>query len=327
MTFAVFTSTATTSDYAWDAMTNICARIDAHPGWEFVEMFASASTQRVYVVKCLAASSGLPNDFYVLFLVNSGAVSVSWIISEEYELATHSVRRAFMYIGVNAQYLTTADGSLSGDTWTVVPNGTLANNGNSLALHWKPFIESGFGPAQEFVLSVQNDCLLIMPRGQSPFWAGKFTSLVDNAAVNDPMPIYQPLRLSSDWQSYYGEVAGTARQPLRPNTTMRHPGLITAPTQQSFSTWQDMMYPGHTGGNTGDLFHGGKAPMWALPLISYNESAPGSNSASHGFLRGKIESVRHCSLPTGVGGYLDEMNVDGQPWVYLAASLWVSVTA
>jgi hypothetical protein len=63
----------------------------AHPAWELVEEYTPPTTVKWKVFKCLAAVSGLPNDFYAIFCINIGSGRIRLSIAEGYVAGTHTM--------------------------------------------------------------------------------------------------------------------------------------------------------------------------------------------------------------------------------------------
>jgi hypothetical protein len=82
--------------------------VSAHAAWELVEEFTAGSgTVRWYVFKCLAASSGLPDDFFVVIgrTLSNGELRIA--ICEEYNPTGHVMSK---YGHNSGGYLHDADG-------------------------------------------------------------------------------------------------------------------------------------------------------------------------------------------------------------------------
>jgi hypothetical protein len=82
----------------------------AHVAWELVEEYQPASSQvRWYVFRCLAAESGLPNDFFVVVGRTLSNGELRFTICETYTQATHTMAKFPSTISSSSQY--DADGS------------------------------------------------------------------------------------------------------------------------------------------------------------------------------------------------------------------------
>lgn len=78
--------------------------VTAHVAWELVEEFTpSGGAVRWYVLKCLAAESGLPEDFFVVIGRTLGSGELRFAIGEGYDDSTHTFSLYGMSGGVFGQ--------------------------------------------------------------------------------------------------------------------------------------------------------------------------------------------------------------------------------
>ena len=329
MTLHIWTNTAPTSDYAWSAGQAIAEKVDAHPGWVLVETYMP-STTKYFVLKCLAASSGLYKDFYVILRApNGSSAALTWMIAEDYDLATHKFRRAAMQVGYSQSVILSADGSISGDTWIGFGE-TLSNNGNALNPMWGSVTIATVPITQEFVLSVQAKALVVYAKNDTtPNYIGVFDSYIPDWQTNDPMPLLC-LADGRGTIGAYGSNAPwnyTTRHPMKGGSNLVHGTMVgqMSISNAAFSSWSSRMNPGIV--NSGDLFQGGKPSLWSIPVLMYSQSMAGDNTATHGLVRGSTQILRYMPLPVVAGGYLDSITVGTDTWLYLASDFWVNQAA
>jgi hypothetical protein len=156
-------------------------QIVAHSAWELADEFTAASgTCRWYVFKCLAAGSGLPNDFYVVIgrILGNGELRVA--ICESYN-STTKVMQYYPAYGFT-QTVTPID---SQGRWTatytlgaaIFPNNITRNHS------WIPS-----GTSTKYWIIVSDDVVALAFNGAANGWiqVGAFTPLTDLAF---PMPL------------------------------------------------------------------------------------------------------------------------------------------
>ena len=324
MSLSVWVQTPVGVDRAREMGAAIVAKIDAHPGWELVQDWTSTS-YRYWVVKCLKESSGLPADYFVIFRAAVGNSDLTWLIAEEYDGTAHATRRMALSSRYDMYSMTlAADGTATGDTWVPLDTANITNNGRSVSLLWVGAVDY-ISSDVEIVVSVGAKFLAIYKRGDAgPKWIGAFDSQVVNPAVNDPMPLASYQSLAS-MDNSYGYLASTIRHPFKGGQTFHNPNMLNQTGSVQFGSWAQQEYPGSSYGS-GDLFQGGKTPLWQIALTMYVNGQYASY-ATQGFMRGTFPGVRYCLMGASAGGYLDAMTADGETWVYTGGFFWLSTSA
>lgn len=197
--FQAYTTSAGAAPAALNSMIDaIKALALTHANWTLVEdVVLGTSNFRWVVLKCAAASSGLPNDIFVVLVTNQSS-SINVYSGEAYTTATHTLSLCTVSpSGTTTQLAIGADGRLAthpslspSATGSVTVAGTQAPLGTSQSgavlnvntLYW-------------FAGFYDDHCVLsVCTANQAPTagtngfncYIGGYTSLVPNAAANDP---------------------------------------------------------------------------------------------------------------------------------------------
>src|SRR4051812_20549951 len=111
----------------------------AHAAWDLVEEFTPATgLARWYVLRCLAVSSGLPNDFYVVMCRTLSTGEIRMFICEQYVAATHTA--TFWSPGaISTQFTYDVSGRFIND----YPLGTVAVQGTGTTPNYCNWIPNG----------------------------------------------------------------------------------------------------------------------------------------------------------------------------------------
>jgi hypothetical protein len=110
----------------------------AHPAWNLVEEFTPAgSPVRWYVLRCLAAQSGLPSDFYVVMSRVIATGELRWAICETYNAAGRVMSHFAYYNGTSMQLNHDAEGRHA-TTFTLGTVNFAQTNHNPHYLAWVP---------------------------------------------------------------------------------------------------------------------------------------------------------------------------------------------
>lgn len=159
--------------------------VTAHAAWDLVEEFTPAGgAVRWYVLKCLAAQSGLPDDFFVVIGRTLSNGELRALICEEYNSGSH-IAGAYPPAGPSQLVAYDAEGRLPATaTFTLgtVVGGTSA--GVTAKMHtWVPA-----GTSTKWWITVDSDGFTVAFNGPSNafFHFGAFTPLSD---IPNPMPI------------------------------------------------------------------------------------------------------------------------------------------
>lgn len=157
----------------------------AHVAWDLVEEFTpAASAVRWYVFKCLAAQSGLPNDFYVIMgrTLSNGALMTS--IAEGYSSAS----KVMSFFGPNPTspvILYDAEGRRT-NTFTLGTANFTTNTDEPFNISWFPG-----GTSTKWWITVDNDGFTVAFNGASNGFVhvGAYIPLT-------ALPITMPLQLT-----------------------------------------------------------------------------------------------------------------------------------
>lgn len=153
----------------------------AHAAWDLVEEYAPGSMVW-YVFKCLATSSGLPADFYVIMQRTISDGSLRLFVAEDYNSGTHTVS----HYGEIKTSETTIFDSLGRAPATYVLSTSQLNNiptSNPRCSLWGPS-----GTSTKWWLAVDNDGFSVAFNGASNgyFHCGAYTPL---SVTPSAMPI------------------------------------------------------------------------------------------------------------------------------------------
>lgn len=250
-------------------------------GWSFVEDYDNGTAVWT-VLKCSAAATA-GSDFYVVVAhVTAGTGNLFIQVGEGYSTATHALTKPAITWGsssTNSTYAPSADGSAS---VSVTPTTLTANNSYPAAAS-----QLATTNPQTWAVFTWSDGILISYRGStmSSVYAGNFTSLVYNAATNDPITIglvgfgSGPSNLAGAW----GSLCGSTRSAMNGNIGASHyfgyvPWHVTGTTVNTAATW--------------DKYASDSPGAYFFPVLLLRGGAGGDTNANQaGYLRGKLDRV------------------------------------
>lgn len=274
----------------------------AHAAWDLVEEFTpAAGTMRWTVLKCLAAVSGLPNDFYVAIGRILATGELRFYLMESYTTAGHMMQYFASVASSNQNY--DASGRVA-DTFSI-PATTPSNTTTNLpkGMTWVPG-----GTSTKWWITVDNDGFTVAFNGAANAFVhvGAFTPLTQMAW---PMPLI--IFGTSDNYGY-----------LVSNPAMANVAVST------YSTARSVECGGSTGINYGPLL--GFQGLWQYnDKLQNNQRAvaeqgmvmtaqPGQADYAqvYGFAVGKQKRMRVSSqaMPGGVA-FGDAFALNGRLWV------------
>lgn len=276
--------------------------ITAHAAWDLVEEFtAAAGTVRWYVLKCLAAQSGLPSDFYVVLSRTLATGEIRVFICEDYNAGSHT---ATFYApgGYSSSFLYDATGrhTVPFVLSTVPPAGS--GGGTPTYCNWVPS-----GTSTKWWICVSEDGFTVAFNGASNgfFHAGAYTPLC-------ALPILLPIQLMGS-SSSAGSLGPLTRNPAIANLNYSAAGLI---------------FQGGSGTSTGngpllgfasdlrynDKLNGGSRPIAEQGMVIYQYSQ--GDQANTGYALGKQKRMRvtNLSAPSGFA-FGDAYVLQGRLWV------------
>lgn len=139
--------------------------IVAHSAWELVEEYSPASTQVAWTVfKCLAASSGLASDFFVVMARRLSDGQLRFAACEGYNSSTHVMSK--YGIGIAQNNYTYDAGGCRTDTYTLSTTSWPGSDGVSPFFNsWAPS-----GTSTKWWLTVDDDGFTVAFNGASNGW-------------------------------------------------------------------------------------------------------------------------------------------------------------
>lgn len=187
----------------------------AHIAWDLVEEFTAAGgTCRWYVLKCLAAQSGLPLDFYVVMSRTLSTGELRWFICEDYVAGTHTAKY-YAPGAYSSQFLMDASGRHT--VGYVLDTSPPAGSGGGTPGYtgWTPS-----GTSSKWWLCVAEDGFTAAFNGASNGFvhAGTYIPLCD-------MPIAMPIQIMGSGGSL-GSQGALTRNPAMANVTWFATGLM-----------------------------------------------------------------------------------------------------
>lgn len=157
----------------------------AHPAWDLVEEYYPASgINRYYIFKCLAASSGLASDFYLVFARRLSDGALWSAICEDYNAATHTMQFYAPNGYSSSGQIYDAQGRVAANTFVLPATALTFGNTTPAMFNWTPG-----GTSTKWWLCVYDDGFAVAFSGTSNGWmyGGVYTPL--SSQTND-MPIY-----------------------------------------------------------------------------------------------------------------------------------------
>lgn len=248
----------------------------AHPAWDLVEEYTAPSgTVRWYVLKCLAAQSGLEADFFVIFNRRLSDGNLQAFICETYNPASHTAQH-FPPVYPYSQTVV-YDGSGRNTAQFVLADQPLSNSGSAPGYTtWAPS-----GTSTKWWVTVDNDGFTVAFNGASNAFMhlGAYTPLTG-------VPMTFPLTvMGRNLPNSYGLII---RNPLVAGTTFYGAAV-------SYTGGEGSGISGQSLGFCGDLRYNDKLQNNQRPvaecgmcLLEYN---PGDR-ATYGYALGKQKRMR-----------------------------------
>ena len=301
-------------------------------GWSFVEEWTESSTTW-HVYKCAAAQSGLPDDFhFVMATTSTGDALLGMQVCEGYDTSAHRMIRPHMLVSHNS----------TGELTSTPPSDGLGGAGSLNAL-WRPgrystnfgtnniVTTSGTSTSSQapigtnIIATVTNWAVFVYADGiavslksgtnNAAWYAGKFASLVKEAATNDPMPVVIAGFEQAGVSTYTTQgTAGATRSAMNAGVSGSH-GLIHIP-------WHIINLGNPTVGTTFDKY----APTSGAYLIPYMLVRYfTTNRSTLGGIRGRMINVLYNGTSTGLG-WGDTITVGSDTYQYIAQGVWARKT-
>lgn len=277
--------------------------IIANAAWSLVEEFTSGTADHK-VFKCAAASSGLPEDFYMT--VTRVATQFLVGVGEQYNTITKVLSNCAMGDTSSSRALTLATG-LPTTASTVTLTSSTATVGNGARVRALNCLVSSY---YSFAIDADHCTLTITT---SSAYVGAFTSLVD-AAIADTMPlVIVDLAAASSAVSQTGGV-------------VRHVGMNASPAPLNswfvdggLSTDSRMGLVGSSGNGlaftSSDKMQGGKPHVSEVAVLHSS-----SNAVLAGYLRGKLKKILCARTPPSGMAVGDTSVIDGTTWQVCAVN-------
>lgn len=173
----------------------------AHVAWELVEEFSPGTLEWI-VLRCLAAQSGLPADFYASIGRRLSDGVLYFLISEAYNDATNVISKMARRGSSSSTIVYDADGCAP-ETFTLASTAPTTSTGQPGWSFWTPS-----GTSTKWWIIVDNDRFVVAMNGASNGFTvlGAFTPLADLAF---PMPLLVMGNNDNDsWMTRSPAVAG-----------------------------------------------------------------------------------------------------------------------
>lgn len=276
--------------------------VSAHAAWDVVEEYtATSGTVRWYILRCLAAQSGLPSDYYVVIGRTLSDGSLRAFICESYTQASH-VAKYYTPYTYNATYTFDDQGRYVPD-YTLGAAPLAAVSVAPAYMRWVPS-----GTSVKWWIAVSEDGFTVAFNGVTNgfFHVGAFVPLT-------VLPMLMPIQMcSADAQPGAGWGYLT-RNPAIASLTMFANGLLfeggsgtTVTVGQYLGFSSDLRY--------NDKLQGGARPVAEQGMTIY-QANPGDQT-NMGYALGKQKRMRltRYNVPTGIA-FGDAYVLQGRLWV------------
>lgn len=269
----------------------------AHVAWDLVEEYTAPSGLVTwYVFKCLAAQSGLPNDFYVVMGRTIGSGELRMFICEGYTAATHT---AAFYGTMHSNTVIAYDASGRSTSTYVLGTAVLATtpNTNPQYSYWVPS-----GVATKWWLSVDSDGFTAAFNGASNGFVhcGAYTPLT-------ALGVTMPLHMTSGSNSVIGsDIGSLTRNPAVGGGNAK--GYALASLHSTILGFAGRL-------DYSDKLQADQRPVGEVGVTVY-ENTPGDR-AVQGCVLGKMKRVRtgaSGSSPAGIA-FGDAYALQSRLWV------------
>lgn len=296
-------------------------------GWSVLDDGYTASSIARTVLKCEAATSGLPNDFYVI-LHNSTVASTQqlWVsVCEGYNSTTHTI--TYPQISGHA----TDSSCRSTSTPSLSSVGNQAWGSSSTGYNFASAIQAS--QSKMWAVCLFDDGIAIGAGNAATYlvYAGVFTSLIPSPSSNDPMPIALiPLNTTAGAQNYAYQVnlpVTFTRFAMNPNLAAGVPGDISSAGGKSATFIPQAIWV-KGGVNTTAMYsiadpYINKTGLQTSPLLIINGTYSNGVTPAYGSIRGRIKNVLHVGDTNGAFG--DTITVDGAVYTKLSntTNYWI----
>lgn len=269
----------------------------AHAAWELVEEFTPASgTVRWYVMRCLAAVSGLPNDFYVVIGRTLATGELRFAIGEDYTTGSKTLGKYGYRSGSGINF------DANGYSPTTYVLGTIPMSGSTNIPSYAGWVPSG--TSTKWWLIVDDDGFTVAFNGASNSFVhvGAYTPLTQ-------LPILSPLQMISFDQNQ-GVITSN---PAVANLSESAAALtIEGGGGANVTSYGDVL------GFIGDLryndaLQGDQRPVAEVGMHIYDTSR--SSVPVRGWVLGKQKRMRVSQNPPAGFAFGDAYALNGTLWV------------
>lgn len=264
----------------------------AHAAWDLVEEFTPASgASRWYVFKCLAAQSGLPNDFYVIAGRTLATGELRFCLAEGYNAGTHTMQY-FTNPTSNTSFLLDAQGRRT-ETYTlstaVLPNGSVNY------WYWIPS-----GVSTKWWITVSEDGFTAAFNGASNGFvsAGRYIPL--SAVTND-----MPIQVSGNNSNNGAQYGGITRNPSVPG--------VSTPGYAGTFLWNGAYLGFRSSLQYNDRLQANQRPVAEVGMTLFPWTTDWTEK--YGFALGKLKNVRAGSIAVPGFAFGDAYALGGTLWV------------
>lgn len=289
-----------------DMINQIRTDLVAHPAWELVEEYVPASVMHWYVFKCLAAESGLPNDFFVVIGRVIGSGKLVGLICEGYNAGTHTVSLYSTNTGSSSGatlYAYDAQGRQTTHTYALGITDPTGNAPVPRRIHWIPS-----GVSTKWWLTIDDDGFSVAFNGAANGWM-HFGAYEWLGSLANPCPLHS---LGSD----SGQYNNITRNPAVAGGNFGHYALTPG------------LYPGSTGApglllglpgrlDRNDKLCNDERAVAELGMVMDFENTAGhvNSMESIGYILGKCKRMRYGTNPPAGVAFGDAYSHNGTLWV------------
>lgn len=304
-------SSGTLVDGGGSAPTNMAAvqsairdAIVANAAWSLVEEADfNTATHHCVVLKCAAASSGLPKDFYVVLDRTIATGNLTVVMGEDYNAGTHVLTNCAMQ---STSGTSRAIDVTTGLTTANVPTYTL---GTSTASNTP--VNHPITPAASLFWAVICDVDGVnIVGGSVATYCGAFTSL---SSVADNMPVCQMKLQGANTVGANAAQSGSTRSLASSTPVTAYAGTFDDPLVNG-----SQFTPGYTNTfSVVDRLQGGLGPAYEIALKHANVA---TQAAQQGILRGKMKKSAFIWTPPAGTAVGDTFTIAGHAWLVCAVN-------
>jgi hypothetical protein len=275
----------------------------AHAAWDLVEEFTPASgLVRWYVLKCLAAQSGLSADFFVVIGRTLGSGELRMFICEQYNPTTHVASKYCIASPSSNTVLYDSLGRIPDATTYTLSTAVLTGSG--LTPFYNSWIPSG--TSVKFWVIVDNDGFSVAFNGASNgfFHCGAYIPL---SIVSSLLPVHT-WGSSSSGSANAGAITRNPASAV-PGNTLHGAALMVSSTSANVLGFQgELRY--------NDALQGGQRVVAEQGIVMAPVFSADVFYPQWGYALGKVKRMRanYTSAPVGAA-FGDAYVLQGRLWV------------